>query len=118
MSSLKPGNQVLKLQRCSHERSPHLQVWFEVSPHTSRVYFHLAEDGSQPLGLSLPLDLLRMPPQPPPASIVELLEAAEARFEPNQNFAFLQSSFMSMDVRPDRNLPALSLDIPELTLQR
>jgi hypothetical protein len=39
---------------------PAPEVWFEVSPFTSRLHFHLAPDGSRPLGLSLPLDVLAM----------------------------------------------------------
>lgn len=35
-----------------------MQVWFETSQHTGRVHFHLQEDGSQPLGLSIPMDQL------------------------------------------------------------
>ena len=30
-----------------------MQVWFEVSSHSGRIHFHTAEDGSQPLGLSV-----------------------------------------------------------------
>ena len=33
-----------------------MQVWFEVSAHTGRLHLHLAQDGSQPLGFSTPLD--------------------------------------------------------------
>ena len=56
------------------------QAWFEVSANTGRLHFHTAEDGSQPLGLSLPLDLLLMPPaEGPPATLCELLAALDAR---------------------------------------
>ena len=33
-------------------------VWFELSPHTSRLHFHGAPDGSSPLGLSVPLEAM------------------------------------------------------------
>ena len=36
-------------------------VYFEVCQHTNRVHFHGKEDGSELLGLSLPLDLLSTP---------------------------------------------------------
>ena len=38
-----------------------LQVYFEMGLHTNRVHFHGKEDGSQLLGLSVPLDLLTVP---------------------------------------------------------
>lgn len=31
-------------------------VWFEVGPHTGRLHFHGAADGSRPLGLNAPLE--------------------------------------------------------------
>jgi hypothetical protein len=40
--------------------APAPEVWFEVSPFTSRLHFHLAADGGCPLGLSLPLELLTL----------------------------------------------------------
>jgi hypothetical protein len=55
----------------------HLQTCFEVSAHTGRVHFHLAEDGSNPLGLSLPLDLLLMAGTP--SSLRDLLAALDNR---------------------------------------
>lgn len=36
-----------------------LQVWFETSQHTGRVHLHLQPDGSDPLGLSFPMDRLQ-----------------------------------------------------------
>ena len=33
-------------------------VWFELSPHTSRLHFHGSPDGSSPLGLSVPLEAM------------------------------------------------------------
>ena len=54
-----------------------LQVCFEVSAHTGRVHFHLATDGSRPLGLSLPLELLLMEGRP--ASLESLLTAIDSR---------------------------------------
>jgi len=53
------------------------QVCFEVSAHTGRVHFHLAEDGGNPLGLSLPLDLLLMAGTP--SSLQDLLTALDNR---------------------------------------
>lgn len=53
------------------------QVCFEVSAHSGRVHFHLAKDGSRPLGLSLPLDLLLLKEES--ASIVDLLSALDRR---------------------------------------
>ena len=50
-----------------------LQVWFEVSQHTNRVHFNGAMDGSRPLGMSLPLELLETPGLP--ALLAELLSA-------------------------------------------
>ena len=38
-----------------------MQVFFEMGLHTNRVQFHGKEDGTQLLGLSLPLDLLIAP---------------------------------------------------------
>ena len=36
-----------------------IQVWFEVSAHSGRIHFHTAEDGSQPVGLSVPIEMLQ-----------------------------------------------------------
>ena len=72
--------------RCAHQ--PHKgsgfsfppQVWFEVSAHTNRVHFHAAADGSAPLGLSLPLELLQLAAQAePPPALTELLDAIDRR---------------------------------------
>lgn len=61
-------------------RSAAAQVWFEVSAHTGRAHFHAAADGSAPLGLSLPLELLQLAAQPPlPAALAQLLDALDAR---------------------------------------
>jgi hypothetical protein len=35
-------------------------VWYEISAHTGRLHFHLAADGSEPLGLSVPMELLAL----------------------------------------------------------
>lgn len=35
-----------------------LRWWFEVSAHSSRIHVHAAADGSQPLGLNVPLEAL------------------------------------------------------------
>ena len=51
-----------------------LQVWFEVSPHTGRLHFHLAPDGSCPLGFSTPMDeCMHSPVSPQAASASERL---------------------------------------------
>ena len=56
------------------------QVWFEVSAHTNRVHFHAAADGSAPLGLSLPLELLQLAAQAElPPALSELLDAIDRR---------------------------------------
>ena len=48
--------------------------------HTGRVHFHAAEDGGSPLGLSLPLELLLVPPEEgTPATLEALLGALERR---------------------------------------
>jgi hypothetical protein len=36
-------------------------VWFEVSAHTNRLHYHLAPDGSRPLGLNVPMESLLLP---------------------------------------------------------
>ena len=56
------------------------QLWLEVSAHTGRVHFHAAEDGGNPLGLSLPLELLLVPPEEGmPATLEVLIGALERR---------------------------------------
>lgn len=54
-----------------------VQVFFEVSAHTSRIHFHAAADGSQPLHFSLHVSLLLM--HPTPASVAGILSALERR---------------------------------------
>ena len=54
-----------------------LQVWFEVSAHTSRVHFHANKDGSRPLGLSLPIGCLQ--DTETSANVQDLLEALDKR---------------------------------------
>ena len=55
-------------------------VYFEVGQHTNRVHFHGKEDGSELLGLSLPLDLLSAPePGASSSTIQELLGHLESR---------------------------------------
>ena len=56
-----------------------LQVWFEVSQNTNRVHFNGAMDGSRPLGMSLPMELLEMPGLP--ALLAELLPALDIGYE-------------------------------------
>ena len=72
--------------RCAHQPQEGVgfsflpQVWFEVSAHTNRVHFHAAADGSAPLGLSLPLELLQLAAQAePPPALTELLDAIDRR---------------------------------------
>lgn len=55
----------------------YMQVWFEVSAHTNRVHFHADKDGSQPLGLSLPIGCLQG--SETAASVQDLLEAVDER---------------------------------------
>ena len=63
-----------------------LQVWFEVSAHTSRVHFHADKDGGRPLGLSLPIGCLQETETS--ASVKDLLEALDKRFaEPRTSAA-------------------------------
>jgi hypothetical protein len=50
----------------------------QVSEHTTRVHFHGAEDGGQPLGASLPLEAL-LPACQPSAAAATLLAAVQAR---------------------------------------
>ncbi|EFJ47804.1 hypothetical protein VOLCADRAFT_91788 [Volvox carteri f. nagariensis] len=52
--------------------------YFEVSCHTSRVHLHLAPDGSRPVGLSLPVELLRNHPQS--AMLKSILDEHAARW--------------------------------------
>ncbi len=53
------------------------KVWFEVSPHTSRLHFHAAKDGSAPFGLSLPMGALQGTGVS--ASLQDLLQALDTR---------------------------------------
>ena len=48
-------------------------VYFEVGQHTNRVHFHGKEDGSDLLGLSLPLDLLSAPENGCGSSTIQVL---------------------------------------------
>lgn len=50
----------------------------QVSEHTTRVHFHGAADGTQPLGASLPLEAL-LPACQPSAAAATLLAAVQAR---------------------------------------
>lgn len=52
--------------------------WFEVSANTNRMHFHGAEDGSRPLGLNLPMELLLM--EGVSATVEALLLAVEKRW--------------------------------------
>ena len=55
-------------------------VYFEVGQHTNRVHFHGKEDGSELLGLSLPLDLLSAPVLGASSSTIQdLLSHLESR---------------------------------------
>ena len=55
-------------------------VYFEVGQHTNRVHFHGKEDGSDLLGLSLPLDLLSAPENGCGSSTIQdLLSHVESR---------------------------------------
>ena len=54
-----------------------VQVWFEVSAHTSRLHFHAAKDGSAPFGLSLPMGALQGTGVS--ASLQDLLQALDTR---------------------------------------
>ena len=58
-----------------------MQVWFEVSAHTSRLHFHAAKDGSAPLGLSLPMGMLSG--SDVSASLQDLLCALDTRWAPS-----------------------------------
>ncbi|KAK9843831.1 hypothetical protein WJX81_008228 [Elliptochloris bilobata] len=58
------------------------KVWFEVSAHTNRMHFHAAADGSAPLGLSLPLELLQLAAVAAlPPALTNLLDAIDRRRE-------------------------------------
>ena len=55
-------------------------VYFEVGQHTNRVHFHGKEDGSELLGLSLPLDMLSAPEDGCGSSTIQdLLSHLESR---------------------------------------
>ena len=56
----------------------HMQVWFEVSAHTSRVHFHGSDDGTALLGLSMPMGMLQGTTLS--ASLQDLLHALETRY--------------------------------------
>jgi hypothetical protein len=53
-------------------------AFLQVSEHTTRVHFHGAADGNQPLGASLPLEAL-LPACQPSAAAATLLAAVQAR---------------------------------------
>ena len=55
-----------------------MSSFLQVSEHTTRVHFHGAEDGSQPLGASLPLEAL-LPACQPSAAAATLLAAVQTR---------------------------------------
>ena len=55
-----------------------LQVWFEVSAHTGRVHFHSTENGTAPLGLSMPMGMLQGSTLT--ASLQDLLHALDTRY--------------------------------------
>ncbi|KAK9812930.1 hypothetical protein WJX72_005929 [[Myrmecia] bisecta] len=73
-SLLADGSQAAEVSG-SEEGAP--KVWFEVSANTNRVHFHSKPNGSAPLGLSLPLELLQMPGTP--ATLADLLQALDNR---------------------------------------
>ncbi|DBA70641.1 TPA: hypothetical protein ACH3X2_012024 [Trebouxia sp. C0005] len=66
--------EVIEAQTAGQEKP---SVWFEVSPHTSRLHFHAAKDGSDPFGLSLPMGALQGTGVS--ASLQELLQAVDTR---------------------------------------
>jgi hypothetical protein len=57
-------------------------VWFEVSGHTNRLHYHLAPDGSKPLGLNLPLEWLSLPEEQ--GNLQQLVHAWEAAWQQQQ----------------------------------
>ena len=68
---------MLSPQQTQCQASALLQVWFEASAHTSRLHFHAAQDGSAPLGLSLPMGTLQGLGMS--ASLQDLLQALDTR---------------------------------------
>ena len=57
------------------------EVWFEVSKHTNRLHFHLAPDGSKPLGLNIPLEFLLLPEE---GTLQQLAAAWDAAWQQQQ----------------------------------
>ena len=57
---------------------PDPDVWFEVSPNTGRVHLHVAVDGSEPLGLNIPVRALLARKEPQPL-LEELVKAINSR---------------------------------------
>lgn len=61
-----------------------MSIWFEVSANSSRLHFHTAADGRQPLGLSVPLDVLAADDHPDLRQIAaHLLQSRHAAAAPS-----------------------------------